>query len=250
MNTAMGFATRCALALGGMVVALTAAAGSTGAPAIALDVGHSRPKPGATSARGVHEFEFNRALAQTIAEVLRQRGMRVTLIGADGDMNDLYARTLPAAGADFFLSIHHDSVQPQYLQSWTVDGAPHRYSDRFSGFSLFVSRQNPYFAQSLTCAAQLGAQLRAAGFQPSAHHAEPLPGENRSFVDRENGVYTFDNLVVLRTASQPAALLEAGIIVNRADEQTLRQPATRARIATAVADSLERCLARPGAATP
>lgn len=247
----MGFATKCTLALGSMVVALSAAvSGPAAALSVALDIGHSRQKPGAVSARGVNEFEFNRALAQTIAEVLRQRGVRVTLIGADGDMNDLYARTHLAAGADFFLSIHHDSVQPQYLQSWTVDGAPRHYSDRFSGFSLFVSRQNPYFAQSLSCAALLGAQLRAAGFQPSAHHAEPIPGENRSFVDWENGVYAFDNLVVLRTASQPAALLEAGIIVNRADEQTLRQPATRARIATAVADGLERCLARPSAATP
>ncbi len=251
MNTAMGFAAKCALVLSGMAVALSAvAAGPTAALSVALDVGHSRQKPGAVSARGVNEFEFNRALAQTLAGILRQRGVQVTLIGVDGDMNDLYARPSRAAGADFFLSIHHDSVQPQYLQPWTVDGAHRRYSDRFSGFSLFVSHQNPYFAQSLACASLLGARLRAAGFQPSDHHAEPIPGENRSYADRTNGVYDFDQLVVLRMASQPAALLEAGIIVNRADEQSLRQPATQTRIATAVADGLERCLARPGATTP
>ena len=87
-----------------------------------------------------------------------------------------------------------------------------------------------------------GAELRRAGFTPTAHHAEPIAGENRPWADEANGVYWFDGLAVLRTAASPALLLEAGIILNRADEVSLGQPATRRRIAKAVADGLDACL--------
>ena len=222
-------------------------------PAIAvtvvLDVGHSLAHPGATSARGVPEFVFNRALALVVRQRLEQQGWQVRVIGAQGDMQDLRARTQAASGADVFLSLHHDSVQPQYLETWTPAGVPQRFSDRFSGFSLFVSRANPRLATSLACASQLGAALRHAGFTPSWHHAEPIPGENRPWADRLNGVYYFDDLVVLKTATQPALLLEAGIIVNRTDEVTLQQPAVHAKFAAAIATVLATCLRAPPATT-
>ena len=218
---------------------------------IALDVGHSLAHPGATSARGVPEFAFNQALALVVRHMLEQQGLQVQVIGAKGDMHDLRARTHVAAGADFFLSLHHDSVQPQYLEAWIPAGTPHRFSDHFSGFSLFVSRANPGLSTSLACASQLGAALRHAGFTPSTHHAEPIPGESRPFADRLNGVHYFDNLVVLKTATQPALLLEAGIIVNRTDELALQQPAVREKIAAAIASVLDTCLrAQPVPALP
>ena len=69
--------------------------------------------------------------------------------------------------------------------------------------------------------------MRGAGFAPSLYHAEPIPGESKPFADRTNGVHYYDNLVVLHTATQPAVLFEAGVIVNRAEELTLRDPATQ-----------------------
>jgi N-acetylmuramoyl-L-alanine amidase len=232
--------------LSAWLLAATAAA-SASAPElapIAIDVGHSLDRPGATSARGVPEFRFNQALALAVNKTLRARGLRTLLIGEDGDAHELSARTAAAtqAGARFFLSVHHDSVQPQYLESWSVDGREQRYADRFSGFSLFVSRRNPDPERSLACARAIGAALRGRGFRPSLHHAEPIPGENRPLADAENGVYWFDGLLVLRTAASPAVLLEAGIIVNRSEEMDLTRPATRERIADALADGLRRCL--------
>jgi N-acetylmuramoyl-L-alanine amidase len=88
----------------------------------------------------------------------------------------------------------------------------------------------------------VGARLRAHGFAPSLYHAEPIPGESKPFADRTNGVHWFDNLVVLHTATQPAFLLEAGVIVNRDEELVLREPATQRRIAAAVAEGVEACL--------
>lgn len=209
---------------------------------VALDVGHSLVYPGATSARGMPEFQFNLALASAVKPVLERLGFTVMMIGDQGDMTDLRVRTQSAQNADFFLSLHHDSVQPQYLSWWSSKGKRQAYSDHFSGFSLFVSRDNPHPQTSLLCASGIGERLRYKGFKPTGHHAEAVLGENRQFADWLNGVYYFDDLIVLKTASQPAALLESGIIVNRADELNLQDAATRNAIAEAVGDALNKCL--------
>ena len=184
------------------------------------------------------EFEFNRALALRVADALRAHGATVRMIGDDGKATDLRARAPHADGADLLLSIHHDSVQPQYLETIRLEGKPRRVSRRFTGFSLFVSRKNPAPMRSLACASAIGAALRAAGFGPSPHHAEKIPGENRPFADQANGVYYFDDLIVLKTAHVPAVLLEAGIIVNPEDEPVLREPSTQKKIAAAVVSAL------------
>lgn len=211
-------------------------------PLVALDIGHSPSRPGATSARGVPEFEFNRGLATMLDEVLRNGAVRTRLINADGNIGKLAERARQSEGADVFLSIHHDSVQPKYLSTWQVAGKSRRYSDRFHGFSLFVSRKNRFPAESLRCASAIGDSLRRAGFDPALYHAEPIPGENRPFADKANGVHYFDDLVVLKQARCPAVLLEAGVILNRDEEENLVQAVNRKRIAEAVREGLAGCM--------
>jgi N-acetylmuramoyl-L-alanine amidase len=209
---------------------------------IAVDVGHFLERPGATTARGATEFQFNADLARVIQRALEHRGCRVTLIGDQGDVADLRERTARARGAGFFLSVHHDSTAERFLQHWVVDGVDRSYSDRFSGFSLFVSHDNAQSESSLRCAATIGAAMRSAGFAPSLFHADPAFGEVRPFADEPNGVHWYDGLVVLKTAAQPAVLLEAGVLVNRNEELMLQRADTRERIATAVAQALVACL--------
>jgi N-acetylmuramoyl-L-alanine amidase len=213
------------------------------APLVAIDVGHSKSNPGAMSARGKAEFEFNLALAEAIRQELASRHVRSMLIGEDGTMEELPKRTAAAAmgGATFFLSVHHDSAQPRYLETWSWNGAEQLFTDRFSGFSLFVSRKNPRLEASLSCARAIGSALKAAGLAFSTHHAERIAGESREWADRNAGVYYFDNLAVLKTAKTPAVLLEAGVIVNRDDERTLQEPAMRRAIAGAVVRGLADC---------
>jgi N-acetylmuramoyl-L-alanine amidase len=221
-------------------------AGAAAAQSVALDIGHFLEKPGAMSARGREEFGFNRELALEIARALKERGLRTQLIGADGAQIRLSARATQGRGADFFLSVHHDSVQPHFLEAWTHAGEARNFSDRYAGFSLFVSRRNPALGARLACASALGEALRRAGFRPSLYHADPIAGESKPFADRANGVHYYDNLVVLKTAASPAVLFEAGVIVNRDEELVLGQIATRERIAVAVAAGLGRCLDAPG----
>ncbi|HSC95160.1 MAG TPA: N-acetylmuramoyl-L-alanine amidase [Burkholderiales bacterium] len=212
------------------------------AASIAIDVGHYYGEPGVISARGIPELDYNLRLAREVSESLRRAGHKTLLIGDDGLAMNLGSRAPRAAGMDLFLSIHHDSVQPRFLSSWDIDGETLLYSDRFSGFSLFVSRLNSRTEASLKCASAIGAALRGAGFTPSRYHADPIVGENRPFADEANGVHYFDNLAVLKTAHIPALLFEAGVIVNRDEELRMRDPAMRQRIVDSLVAGIGACL--------
>src|SRR5512132_3141128 len=171
---------------------------------VAVDVGHYAAEPGVISASGVPEFEYNLALAFDVRKELEKHHLTVRMIGERGDYAVLHQRTRDAQGADLFVSIHHDSVKEELLPQ----------ADRFSGFSLFISRSNPEVGKSRACASAIGARLRAAGFVPSRYHADPELGEDRPFADETNGVHYFDNLAVARTATMPSVLVDAGAIVN------------------------------------
>ena len=49
---------------------------------------------------------------------------------------------------------------------------------------------------------------------------------------------------VARTAAMASVLVEAGVIVNRQEEQRMRDPQVRRRIAAAVAGGVRECLAK------
>ena len=199
-----------------------------------MDVGHYAAEPGVISAGGVPEFEFNLALALDVKSELEVSRIKVRLIGERGDYAVLHHRTRDAQGADLFVSIHHDSVQERLLPQ----------ADRFAGFSLFISRTNPFPEKSLACASSIGARMRKGGFTPSRYHADAILGESRPFADEANGVHWYDNLAVGRTASMPSVLVEAGVIVNREEERRMRDPEVRRRIARAVAEGAGDCLAK------
>lgn len=201
---------------------------------MAVDVGHYAAEPGVISASGVPEFEYNLALALDLKAELEKLQLQVRLIGEKGDYAVLHQRTRDAAGADLFLSIHHDSVKERLLPR----------AGEFAGFSLFVSRDNPQRRQSLACASRIGRAMKESGFTPSRYHADPELGESRPFADEANGVHYYDNLAVGRSASMPSVLVEAGVIVNREEEGRMRDPSVRRRIAAAVAAGARDCLAK------
>ncbi len=217
-------------------------AGMLQAAEVAVDVGHTLDTPGAISARGTGEFTFNRHLAGVTASALAERGLRVRPINFDGRIASLQARPEAAAGSDFFLSIHHDSVQPHWLEEWVWEGKSQTFSDRHSGFSLFVSRASPDPDTSLRCASAIGARLRRLGFMPATHHADSLPGHVRPYADRDNAVHYYDNLVVLYRTTLPAVLFEAGVIKHRAEEMLLLDPERQARMADGIATGVAACL--------
>lgn len=208
--------------------------GTAQAAHVLVDAGHGPQRTGATGASGRAEYRYNRDLAAALARALAALGERVTRVeGLDADIPPAL-RPAGAPAADLLVSIHHDSVQAQYL-------AAGRQAE-FAGYSIFVSTRNPDYAGSLNCARRIGARLRAAGETPSGYHAEPIEGENRPFVDRPLGIHRYDGLAVLRAAPMPAVLIEAGVIINPQEETRLGKPETVARLARAIARGVRDCL--------
>jgi N-acetylmuramoyl-L-alanine amidase len=198
---------------------------------VAIDVGHSLLHPGAKSASGVDEFHFNQALAKGLHNKLKQTGISSLLIGDKGDITELKQRTQLAATQSLFISLHHDSVQPQYLP----------IANQYHGYSIFISKKNPYPDKSMACAHQIALQYQAAGLTPTLHHAEAITGENRPLADKKLGIYWFDDLIVLKTAHQPAVLVESGVIVNSKEEQWLASASGRKILTQALSNAIQLC---------
>lgn len=218
--------------------ALAAAGAAWAQPAtVAVDVGHTLAAPGATSARGRSEFDFNHDLAALVAAALQGKGLAVLPINFDGQIGSLDERPRQAAGADFFLSIHHDSVSADYLLPWVWEGRELTYTEAKRGFGLFVSANSPDLPTSLTCASAMGAMLRRAGFMPAPEHRF-----KHVAADAENGVWYYDNLVVLYRTTLPAVLFEAGVIKHREEELELLDPERQARMADNLATGIAACM--------
>lgn len=216
---------------------LLAGSHALAAPLVAVDVGHGEKDTGAISARGRTEFAFNRDFAGVLATTLRQRELGVKEVNFDGRIGSLYARPQAANGSDFFISIHHDSIGEAWLLPWEWEGLAQTYTEVKRGYGIFVSAQNPDLATSLRCASTIGAMMRRAGFAPSTWHAR-----KHQPADAENGVWYYDNLVVLYRTKLPAVLFEAGVIKHRDEELELRDPERQARMADALATGIAACL--------
>lgn len=219
---------------------------------VAVDIGHDARNQGALSARGIGEYAFNRRLSQELvahlssrpwidAFLLEEQGRRISL-------EERRARA-KARNADLLISVHHDSVQEQFLSTWQHNGRELRSSELFSGYSLFYSQESGRPTLSRQVASAIGRALRDANLSPTDHHSMDVEGERRALVEPEHGVYRVDKFGVLR-ASMAAVLLEAGVIVNRAEEERLNNPAYRMVLVKAIARALDglRCelVADPG----
>ena len=168
---------------------------------IVLDVGHTAASEGAISARNVAEFAFNLHLAQRIVDDLKADGFpEARLLVTEGKARPSLFKRVAAANAwdaDLFLSIHHDSVPDNMLEVWDFNGKKSHFSDRFSGYSVFVSHDNPDFATSLRFADLVGQEMKAEGLQYAKQYTLPIMGRNQhELLDKDEGVYRYYQIVV------------------------------------------------------
>ena len=206
---------------------------------IVLDVGHTAESEGATSARNIAEFIFNLRLARRIEEKLRAEGFAQTrLLLTEGKARLSLLKRVAAASkldANLFLSIHHDSVPNSLLKKWEFEGKKSHFSDRFGGYSVFVSHNNPDFKTSLSFAELLGKEMKAQDLQFARQYTQPIMGRyQHPLLNKETGVYSYDELFVLRSTRMPAVLLEAGSIINRDEELKMDSPERRDIISSSV----------------
>ncbi len=217
---------------------------------VVIDVGHTEAVPGAMSARGAPEYVFNLNLAQDVKQTLVSAGFdkTVLLITTKAPFLGLFERAVRAnaMAANLFISIHHDSVPDNLLQTWQYEGQDHHFNDNYPGYAIFISNQNGDRAGSLLFGKFLGTELQARGLGYTPHYTLPLMGHRRrELLDADAGVYRYDELIVLQRTHMPAALLEAGSIINRQEELVLATPERRAVTSAAIEAAVEDfCAAR------
>jgi N-acetylmuramoyl-L-alanine amidase len=217
---------------------------------VVVDVGHTAQSDGAMSARNIPEFQFNLHLAQKVVEGMKSEGFALAkLLVTEGKARPSLATRVNAANklrADLFLSIHHDSVPDKMMENWEFEGKKSYFSDRFSGYGLFVSKSNPDFEDSLRFAKLIGTQLHAEGIKFADQYALPIMGKYRhDLLDRDAGVYRYDHLIVLMKTDMPAALLEAGSIINRDEELQMASPERQDMTVKAVTTALKQYCGLP-----
>jgi len=218
---------------------------------IVVDVGHTATSPGAASARGVDEYDFNLRQAKAVERKLVDMGFsRTVLLVTKGATRKGLAERVSRANAskaDVFLSIHHDSVPDRLEKNWEFEGVRRHYNDDYPGHSIFISADNPDYQASLLFATIIGKELKTRGLKYTPHYTDPIMGHRmRVLVDPEAGVYRYDQLIVLRNTRMPAVLLEAGSIINRNEELVLSSPERHKLVAAAVGEAVERyCALHP-----
>lgn len=167
---------------------------------VVIDAGHGGSDLGATY-NGRREKDDNLNLALAVGDILKQNGIDVYYTRTSDVYNTPYEKAVMGnnSGADFFVSIHRNSV-PQ--------------SNTSTGVETLVYNDEGVKAQM---ARNINANLAALGFG------------NRGVIERPN-------LVVLRRTKMPAVLVEAGFINNDRDNQLF--DAKFDEIAQAIADGI------------
>ena len=186
---------------------------------LAIDVGHNAIQSGALSASCKKEYEYNKDLTSYIMKKMAVLDPKIQIKSNVRNTKVTFEDRYDMSKAkNLFISIHHDSVMPQFI-TYNQHKCPQ--SNHAKGYSIFVSRKNIDFQKSLYFAKKFANSLKSAGLKPSLHHNENIGGENRELIDKDLGIYVFDDLKVLKNSFSPAFLFEAGVIVNSDDEKTI-----------------------------
>jgi N-acetylmuramoyl-L-alanine amidase len=221
-------------------------------PLIVLDPGHGGRDPGAIGGRGTQEKTVVLAVAQELRRLLEATGRcRVAMTRANdrfvalGDRVE-FARRREAA---LFVSLHADSAPGArgasvYTLGQGSDALANalarreNLADRAGGLRLpSVSPEVQAILLSL-----MRAETRAGSARMAREVVEELGGE----VPLLPNTHRQAGFVVLKAPEIPSVLVEMGFLSHRGDEEALRRPEHRAKLARALSRAVTGWLARTG----
>ena len=245
---------------------------------IAIDPGHGGPgiEQGYQTIDGTHECVMNNAVANYLAEILTQRGYDIVFTKEPVDTVYMSLDDRPeaanAAGADIFISIHHDSSgyeNPQGYRvfyssykvnldsddivvlyngkeydlvsdrnEWDEEGDSYTIKTITDGTVTFEINSNEDFYKIIDktpCGAATDSEHLANLVFDSMYslkYIEPYSSERLSNVVDEE-------YRVLRYADMPAVLVEAGFMSNPQNSAAIQRSENQLALATAIADAVD-----------
>lgn len=212
-----------------------------------IDPGHGGRDPGAIGVRGTYEKDVTLDIALEMARRLSAaRGVTPLLTRTNDTFLPLRARVAKAraAQADLFLSVHADSApspEARGLSAYTLSAtasddfaarlaAQENLADGHGGIDL--RETEPEIAAIL-----LDLALRHSRHAARAAQERIVRGAGKRLRLLDNPLRSA-NFAVLKAPDVPSVLIETGFLSNRHDEDLLRTPAHRRRIAEVLATEI------------
>jgi N-acetylmuramoyl-L-alanine amidase len=210
---------------------------------IVIDAGHGGKDPGSLGAN-VHEKDVTLAAAMALKERLERTGrFQVVLTRETDTFIPLESRVQIArrADADLFISMHADSGPDATTRGASVYTLSEKGTERVGRvlekddwlMKANLPGRDRAVSQILLDLSQRATKNRSAAF---AQLLLANVGEETTLLRRSHRDAGF---IVLLAPDVPAVLLEMGFITNPDDEAFLTTKSSRARLVSAVADSIE-----------
>jgi N-acetylmuramoyl-L-alanine amidase len=219
-----------------------------------IDPGHGGRDPGAIGISGTHEKDVTLDVARHMADALSGRPGITARLTRDTDVFlplEERARIGREAHADLFLSVHADSAPNRAARGLSVYTLSEKASDDFSKqladheneADLMGGMDLPPADKDV---AAILFDLTARRTRNTAQHAKAnfvqAMGHNWRLLERPMRAANF---AVLRAPDVPSMLVETGFLSNPKDEEILRQPLQRMKIAQLMAKDLAAILDSP-----
>ena len=217
------------------------------AKTIVIDPGHGGKDPGASRSGTLHEKDIALNISEKLYEVLTARGYTVLMTRDTDRLIPLKGRTEFATQhkADLFLSIHVNGsessqatgIETYYLDVGSTDKASEQIAARENADSGYSIQELESLLKGLI------QESKREDSRRLAEHVQQRLVQVTGAVDR--GV-KHARFVVLIGANVPSILIEAGFISNPTESQKLITSAYQHKIATAIADGVDKFLEKPG----
>lgn len=216
---------------------------------IVIDPGHGGLDSGTTGLDGLQEKNLVLDEGKRLRTALKARGYRVHMTRDTGVFVPLYSRAPIAHNykADLFISLHADSNPNPSVKGLSVYTLSERGSDKEAAAlankenqsdiiaGVDLSGDNSSVASILIDLAQRDTMNRSVRF---AKHV--LASVTRVTDVLPRSPHRSANFVVLRGPDVPAVLIELGYLSNKGDNTQMRSTAWRNRVASAIADAVDR----------
>ena len=228
--------------------------GHTGKPIVVIDPGHGGIDPGATSRSGAYEKNIVLALARDLKAQLDKAGKVRCLLTRDRDVFIALRERVSigrAAHADLFLSLHADTVADPEIRGLSVytlsqtssDAEAQALADKENKADIVagidLSNKSPEVTNILIDLVQRESMNLSAVFANLV--IQEVSRETHQLLQN---THRFAGFAVLKAPDVPSVLVEAGYLSNSQDEQMLRRPEYRVKLAAALARAIEHYFAQ------